>query len=87
MTFGFGQFAISYMSRHDTFLLSLGELSIEMKTLPEPRLLGVLGWGLWIVQLGLPALGWSFAVIALIPGWPYAFYDLVHLGFKEAGKS
>jgi len=50
------------------------------------ELLGVLGWGLWIVQLGLPALGWSFAVIALIPGWPYAFYDLVHLGFKEGRR-
>ena len=51
------------------------------------RLLGVLGWGLWIVGLGLPALGWSFCIIAIAPGWPYALYDLMHLGYKQAPKS
>lgn len=50
------------------------------------ELLGVLGWGLWIVGLGLPALGWSFCIIAIAPGWPYALYDLMHLGYKQGRR-
>ena len=44
----------------------------------------LLGWGLWIVHLGLPYLGWSFTLIAVLPGWPYALYDLISLGYQEA---
>lgn len=51
---------------------------------PLPRLLGLLGWGLWIVHIGLPMLGWSFVVISVLPGWPFAVYDLVQMGWKEA---
>ncbi|CAK9083476.1 unnamed protein product [Durusdinium trenchii] len=50
------------------------------------ELLGLLGWGLWIVHIGLPMLGWSFVVISVLPGWPFAVYDLVQMGWKEGRR-
>jgi len=35
----------------------------------------MVGWGVWIVHIGLPVLGWVFVVFAFVPSWPYAVYD------------
>jgi len=38
----------------------------------------LLAWGAWVIRLGMPYLGYSFALIAMVPSWPYAIYDLVN---------
>ena len=35
----------------------------------------MLGWGIWIMTLGMTYLGLAFMVLAIMPGWPYALYD------------
>ncbi|CAJ1448970.1 unnamed protein product [Effrenium voratum] len=39
------------------------------------ELVGMLGWGIWIMTLGMTYLGLAFMVLAIMPGWPYALYD------------